>query len=181
MEQRAFQFGYVHRRMAPNAPTPTLIKMLNRVRLPCHVSLHTIPRRPLETTVLAHAPGFTVLEHAYWRNPRYRPTWFLHRTMVRWSPHVGSLGTPISLTRRNTRYDSSSTTRWDDSVARVVTPKEAINLDLDVRNVEVVQGSSVRFAWVCGLTNFVVEKDLAMEDKKGQYHHMLQTNLTEEP
>ena len=36
-------------------------------------------------------------------------------------------------------------------------------------------------AWVCGLTNFVVEKDLAMEDKKGQYHHMLQTNLTEEP
>ena len=87
--------------------------------------------RPLETKVMAHAAGFTVLDNAYWRNH----TWYFV-TSKKWAfPEIRHVVT------NGPWYDEQ--TRWDDSVARVITPKEALELGINVNDAEVVDGSSV--------------------------------------
>ena len=94
-------------------------------------SLDTYQGRPLETKVLAHAAGFTVLDNAYWRNH----TWYFV-TSKKWAfPEIRHVVT------NGPWYDEQ--TRWDDSVARVISPKEALELGLEVNDAEIVDGSSV--------------------------------------
>lgn len=87
--------------------------------------------RTLETSVMAHAPGFTVLEHAYWRNH----TWYFVSSKKWAFPEMRHVVT-------NAPWYGAET-RWDESVARIVTVQEAMDLGLEVDDVEVVRGSSV--------------------------------------
>jgi hypothetical protein len=94
-------------------------------------SLDTSHVRPIETSVLAHAPGFTVLENAYWRNN----TWYFVSSKKWAFPEVRHIVT-------NAPWYGEDI-KWDDNVAQILTPQEAVDLGLEVNDVEIVQGSSV--------------------------------------
>jgi hypothetical protein len=87
--------------------------------------------RSLETTILSHAPGFTTIEGAYWRNH----TW-IFVTSKPWS------FPPMQHVVTNAPWHNAEI-RWDESVARVVTPREAREMALDVGRAVNVEGSSV--------------------------------------
>lgn len=99
-------------------------------------SLETNQTPLFETTVMAHAAGFTVLENAYWSNH----TWYFVTPNKQTFPEIRLVVTNAPW---HEHWDDGEDTRWDDSVARVVTLKEAMDLGREFDNAEVVHGSSV--------------------------------------
>lgn len=94
---------------------------------------------------MAHSAAFTVLENAYWSNH----TWYFVAPNARTFPEIRIV---VTNAPRYKHWDLSEATRWNDSVARVMTPKEAMNLGLQFHNPEVVHGSSVSWANAYHLT-----------------------------
>ncbi|KAJ9110103.1 hypothetical protein QFC19_001774 [Naganishia cerealis] len=84
-----------------------------------------------ETTFLAHAPGFSVIQNAYWRND----TWYFV-TSKPWSQPE------VSLVVTN-GPDHGQTTKTDDSVVQVLSLAEANAKGLALEKVHVVPGTSV--------------------------------------
>ena len=90
----------------------------------------------MESAVLAHAAGFTVLENAYWRNH----TWYFI-TSEEWAfPDVRLIVTNAPW---YDHWDDGEDTTWGDNASQVVSPEQAMNLGLDINKAEVVRGSSV--------------------------------------
>lgn len=87
--------------------------------------------KSLETTVVSHAPGFTTIEGAYWKNH----TW-IFVTSKPWS------FPPMQHVVTNGAWHNEEV-RWDDTVARIITPREAKEEGLNVVDAVNVEGSSV--------------------------------------
>lgn len=84
-----------------------------------------------ETSFLAHAPGFSVIQNAYWRND----TWYFV-TSKPWSfPDVKLVVT--------NGPDHGQTAKTDESVVRVLTFAEAKQEGLELNKAETVHGTSV--------------------------------------
>lgn len=90
--------------------------------------------RSLETKVVSHAPGFTTIDGAYWRNH----TW-VFVTSKPWS------FPPMQHVVTNGPWHNEEI-RWDDTVARIITPREAKELGLEIDDAVNVEGSSVSLA-----------------------------------
>ncbi|KAJ9119165.1 hypothetical protein QFC22_003657 [Naganishia vaughanmartiniae] len=86
-----------------------------------------------ETSFLAHAPGFSVIQNAYWRNE----TWYFI-TSKPWSfPDVKLVVT--------NGPDHGQNTKTDDSIVRVASLAEAKAEGLELDQVDTVQGTSLLF------------------------------------
>ncbi|KAJ9103166.1 hypothetical protein QFC21_002588 [Naganishia friedmannii] len=84
-----------------------------------------------ETSFLAHAPGFSVIQNAFWRND----TWYFV-TSKRWSfPDVKLVVT--------NGPDHGQTAKTDDSVVKVLNLAEAKAEGLALNEVDAVQGTSI--------------------------------------
>jgi hypothetical protein len=90
-------------------------------------------RRTMETTIIAHAPGFTLFENAYWKNY----TWYFISSRPWAFPELTMVVTNVP------DYDELPEMYHNDGLARVVPPTDVENLGLDLDDVEVVEGSTV--------------------------------------
>ena len=106
------------------------IQTLN-VQLQNTFSKGSRPRPYADTTFAAHAPGFSVIENAYWRND----TWYFI-TSKPWS------FPPMSLVVSNAP-DHGEKVFTDDSVVRVLSKKEALQTGLEIDDAEENEGTSV--------------------------------------
>lgn len=92
-----------------------------------------------ETSFLAYAPGFSVIQNAYWRND----TWYFV-TSKPWSfPDM-----KLVLTNGP---DHGQTSKTDDSVVQVLSLAQAKEEGLEVDKVDVVQGTSVSLVFLAPL------------------------------
>jgi hypothetical protein len=91
-----------------------------------------------ETTVVSHAPGFTLFENAYWKNH----TWYFVTSRPWAFPELSMVMT------NSPGYDDWSP-RFHDGLARVLSLSEAEHLGLNLKDAEVVKGSTVS---VVGIT-----------------------------
>lgn len=89
------------------------------------------PRPYADTTFAAHAPGFSVIENAYWRND----TWYFI-TSKPWS------FPPMSLVVSNAP-DHGEKIFTDDSVVRVLSKKGALQAGLEINDAEEKEGTLV--------------------------------------
>lgn len=87
-----------------------------------------------ETTVVAHAPGFTLFENAYWKNH----TWYFVSSRPWAFPE-------LSMVMTNAPGYDEWPPLFHDGLARVVSHAEAEDLGLNIEDVEVVKGSTVGF------------------------------------
>lgn len=126
----------------------------------CHDSsstsqFDTLQRSP-DTTVLSHAPGFTTIQGAFWRNH----TWYFISSK-KWAfppmEHIVTNGP-----------DHGEELRWDDSVARILDWQEAKELGLEVEDAVNIKGSSVSFSRIAhaclGLTVSFLADHLQRQD-----------------
>ncbi|KAJ9103163.1 hypothetical protein QFC21_002585 [Naganishia friedmannii] len=90
-------------------------------------------RRTMETTTIAHAPGFTLFENAYWKNY----AWYFVSSRPWAFPELTMVVTNVP------DYDELPEMFHNDGLARVVTPVEMADLGLDLEDVEVLDGSTV--------------------------------------
>jgi hypothetical protein len=88
-------------------------------------------RRSKETTVVAHAPGFTLFENAYWKNH----TWYFVSSRPWAFPELPMIMTDAP--------DYNERASFHDGLAKLVSLAEAELLGLDFNDVEVVEGSTV--------------------------------------
>lgn len=95
------------------------------------VSVAPRPRPFADTTFLAHAPGFSVIENAYWRND----TWYFI-TSKPWSFPAMSLVVSNAPDHKEKLFT-------DDSVVRVLHRKEALEAGLEIDDAEEDEGTSV--------------------------------------
>lgn len=84
-----------------------------------------------ETSILSHAPGFTVFENAYWREDK----WYFV-TSRKWAfPDMKFVVTDSAV--------SWNDVKWDDSVVQVLSFQEAREMNIGIDEVENVEGTSV--------------------------------------
>ncbi|KAJ9122995.1 hypothetical protein QFC24_004034 [Naganishia onofrii] len=83
-----------------------------------------------ETTVVAHAPGFTLFENAYWKNH----TWYFVSSRPWAFPELPMIMTDAP--------DYNERASFHDGLAKLVSLAEAELLGLDFNDVEVVEGST---------------------------------------
>ncbi|KAJ9110105.1 hypothetical protein QFC19_001776 [Naganishia cerealis] len=98
-------------------------------------SLHAHDRRQdsVETTVIAHAQGFTLIENAYWKNH----TWYFVSSRTWAFPELKYILTNSP--------DNNQHPEFHDGLAKLVSPVEAQYLGLYLDEVEVVEGSTLIF------------------------------------
>lgn len=89
--------------------------------------------RTKESTIIAHASGFTYLENAYWKNY----TWYFISSRPWAFPELTHIVTNVP------DYDELPEMYHNDGLARVVLPTEMEELGLNLNDVEVVKGSTV--------------------------------------
>ncbi|KAJ9103162.1 hypothetical protein QFC21_002584 [Naganishia friedmannii] len=83
-----------------------------------------------ETSILSHAPGFTVLENAYWREDK----WYFV-TSRKWAfPNM-----KLVVTDGAVSWDD---VKWDDGVVQMVSLQEARELNIGIEEAESVEGTS---------------------------------------
>ncbi|KAJ9122996.1 hypothetical protein QFC24_004035 [Naganishia onofrii] len=89
----------------------------------------------METSVIAHAPGFTLFENAYWRNH----TWYFVSARPWAFPEL-----PMVMTNAPD-YGETSSAMFHDGLAKVVLPSETEDMGLNIDEVEVVEGTTFFF------------------------------------